>query len=79
MIQTILPTPKNGHLPTQEQLAWAISKKIEKVGIKPGHQLAETVEALNRQYIPLIQEAVERDFDKYAIYVLKDIDKMIRI
>ena len=78
-VKNILPIPKNGKLPTQEQLAWAISKKIEKVGIKPGRQLAETVEALNRQYIPLIQEAVQKDFDKYAIYVLKDIDKMIRI
>lgn len=78
-VKNILPIPKNGKLPTQEQLAWAISKSIEKKGIKPGNQLMETVEDVNRIYLPIIQEAVQKDFDKYAIYVLKDIDKMIRL
>lgn len=78
-VKNILPTPKNGHLPTQEQLAWAISKSIEKKGIKPGRQLAETVDAVNRIYIPLIQEAIEKDFDRYAIYVLSEINHLIKI
>ncbi|WP_406539153.1 hypothetical protein [Fibrobacter sp.] len=78
-VKNILPTPKNGHLPTQEQLAWAISKSIEKKGIKPGRQFAETVEAVNAQYIPLIQEAVERDFDRYALYVFSEINRLVKI
>ena len=66
-------------LPTQSQLAYLITRKIKDEGIKPGNQLEETLQAINNKYIPLLQEAIEKDFDKYALYVFKDINKMIRI
>lgn len=78
LVKPVLPHPnENGKLPTPEQLSWAIAKKIERDGIDAGNQLAETVEALNRQYIPLLQEALEKDFEVYSIYILESINKML--
>lgn len=55
------PTP-SGKLPTQEQLAFLISRKIGTQGIKEGRQLANTLEGLNQQYLPLLEKALEDDW-----------------
>lgn len=79
-IKPILPRPnENGKLPTQEQLAFLIQRKIGTKGIPAGNQLKETIESINNQYLPLLQEALERDFTAYALSVYGDINKMIRI
>lgn len=85
-IKRILPVPKSGKLPKSgnidslyRQSAYLVTRKIVEKGIAAGHQLRDTVEALNAKYIPLIQEAVEKDFDLYTIEIYKEINKMIRI
>lgn len=79
-IKPVEPRPdKDGNLPTEEQLAFLIQRKIGTEGIEAGNQLAETLEDLNRQYLPILQQAIEKDFDAYLIKVHRDIGKMIRI
>lgn len=41
-VKPIIPTAKNGKLPTTKQLAYAIANKISKVGTKPTHLLEQT-------------------------------------
>lgn len=72
MIKPVQRHPdKDGNLPTEQKLAWMIRRSIFKNGIAGGHQLAETIEELNAQYLPKIQDAIERDFDIYAIKLFK--------
>lgn len=85
-IKQILPHPKSGNLPRTQNLetlykqsAYLVTRKIVEKGIDAGHQLRDTVEAVNSFYLPKLEEALQKDFDKYAIYVLKDIDKMIKL
>lgn len=79
-IKPVLPVPmENGELPTEEQLAFLISRKIANEGIEAGHQLAETVEDLNKIYIPILEEALQKDFDLYTLKTFSDVGKMIKI
>lgn len=78
-VRNIMPEPRNGKLPTPENLAWAISKKIARDGILPTYSLADTLETVNRMYLPLIQEAVEKDFDAYVISTFADVARKIKI
>lgn len=76
----VLPYPgKNGKLPTENQLAYLIGRKIATEGIEPGHQLSDVLEGLNRKYIPLLQEALNKDFDRYAISIFNKINKLVKI
>lgn len=70
---------KNGKLPTDQQLSFLIGRKIARDGIKEGNQLRDTIEAVNRYYMPILQKALEEDWNEYSIYILKDIDRMIKI
>lgn len=79
-IKPVLPTPmENGKLPTEEQLAFLISRKIANEGIPAGNQLAETVQDINRIYLPKLQEALQKDFDLYTIKAFNAVGKMIKI
>lgn len=49
-------------LPTEKQLAYLVSRKISEVGTEAKPIIAETVEQLNEQYIPLLVKALETDF-----------------
>lgn len=42
-VKPILPRAINGKLPTQEQLAYLIGRKIEKEGTEPTYLLADTI------------------------------------
>lgn len=64
----IIPTAdSNGRLPTQEQLAYAIQRAIEKNGTIKQHQyhgcnpLEETIAELQDKYIALLEDAVNQD------------------
>ena len=64
-IKPILPYPdKNGKLPTPNQLAYLIGRKIANEGIKAGNQLAETIEELNDRYMLKIELALSEDLDE---------------
>ena len=91
-VKNILPTPdENGHLPTQESLAFLISRamavespnqanlKNPDGGILPGYQLRDTIEAVNRYYLPILQDALQKDFDSYSIKIYESINKMIKL
>lgn len=76
-----LPGAKTGDkkLPTAKQLAYLITRKIVNKGIAPRGFLADSIEAVNRYYMKELQEAIQQDFDAYAIYVLNQAGKLVRI
>lgn len=55
-----------GRLPTEEQLAFLIARKIAEQGTEPRRVLAETVEELNNYYLPKLQQALDRDFARFS-------------
>lgn len=78
-VKPVIPRPIHGKLPTKEQLAFLIGRKIATEGIEPGNQLKETVDSLNAIYIPKLQAALEEDFTDYVIKTYNEIGKMIII
>lgn len=76
----VLPRPMgNGKLPTQEQLAFLIGRKIAREGYKGSHDVEMTTETLNAKYMPRLQEALQADFERYwSIKVLKTIGHPLR-
>ena len=82
----ILPTPDaEGNLPTPEQLTFliqrAIARKgtIKRYGHEGSHIVYETVEQLNADYIPLMQEALQEDAEHFIFETLDDSLKTLRI
>ena len=63
-VKPVIPySDSRGRLPTEEQLAFLISRKIAEQGTEGRKVLAETVEELNNYYLPLLQQALDRDFN----------------
>ena len=63
-VKPVIPyTDSRGRLPTEEQLAFLISRKIKEQGTEGRKVLYETVEELNRYYLPKLQQALDRDFN----------------
>lgn len=59
-VKQILPTPMaNGKLPTEQQLAWMIAKKIDRVGTEGSNDLEHTMEEVD--YNVIIEEALDKD------------------
>lgn len=64
-IKPILPREdNNGRLPTEKQLAFLIGRKIRRDGIEGNHPLERTITELNAMYLPMLQEALQADFDE---------------
>ena len=62
----VLPRPmKNGKLPTPEQLAFLIGRKIAVFGTKGQPDLTDTVEEMNRAFQERIAAALAQDFAGY--------------
>ena len=76
-VKPVIPRPINGKLPTEQQLAFLIGRKIATEGIEAGHQLKDTVETINALYIPKLEAALQEDFDAYAIKVYDKIGNLI--
>lgn len=82
----ITPYPdKNGKIPTIKSLAYLISRSIgEKGTIKKykyqgSKMIAQTSEQVNEHYLPLIKQALQKDFDNmFSIQILKEIDSMLK-
>lgn len=67
-VKPILPSPmKNGKLPTLNQLAYLIGRKIATKGIPPTPVLERTVEALNKMFMSDLTQAIRLDIG----YILK--------
>ena len=65
-VKPVIPySDSRGRIPTEESLAFLISRKIAEQGTEGRHVLAETVEELNNYYLPLLQQALDRDFARF--------------
>lgn len=61
-VKRILPTPMaNGKLPTEQQLAWMIAKKIEREGTEGTPNLTESIDEMVNEYEQKIEEALDAD------------------
>lgn len=85
-VRHILPRPKTlkrggtSKTPFEKQqrsLAFAISKSIAKNGIPAGNQLKDTIESINAQYLPILQEALNKDWTKYSIKIFKNVNRLV--
>ena len=60
----ILPKPdKNGKLPTPNQLAYSIGRKISEVGTTGTHNVRDTVRLINERYEEKIGQAISEDIN----------------
>lgn len=73
------PDPDSGRLPTQEQLAYAITNKIHQYGYRGGNYLKETRDELGEGFIlSALQDALQRDFEEaYEVKIFNDINKKL--
>ena len=61
----ILPKPdRNGKLPTPNQLAYLIGRKISEVGTTGTHNVRDTVRLINERYEEKIGQAISEDINK---------------
>lgn len=86
VVKGITPRPdSSGKIPTIKSLAFLISRAIgqkgtiKKYGYKGSKMIAQTSEQVNRKYVPLIQNALQEDFDNmFSVQILKSIEEMIK-
>lgn len=72
-VKPILPRPDSrGKLPTPEQLAYLIGRKISQVGTEGTNNFHKTAEQVNEKYLPLIEEAITKDIDEVATVILTE-------
>lgn len=65
-IKPVIPySDSRGRIPTEESLAFLISRKIAEQGTEGRHLLYETVEELNNYYLPILKQSLERDFARF--------------
>lgn len=63
-VKPILPTPdRNRRLPTPDQLAYLIGRKIAHEGIEATNALQHSIEAVNAKFEELIGEAINKDIN----------------
>lgn len=60
-VKPIMPRPYNGKLPTEEQLAYLISRKIHREGYKGKGLLRQSVDDVNQQMMNDIKAAIIED------------------
>ena len=65
-VKPVIPRPgRDGHIPTQEQLAFIISRKIAREGTPATHLLEKTKDAVLPLFRQRLAEALGRDFENY--------------
>lgn len=70
-IKPIIPKPGvDGRVPTQEELAYLIGRKISKVGTKGSHDLERVVERTVPWYRERLSEALGHDIEDYILRAL---------
>ena len=70
-VKKILPKPINGKLPTPQQLAYIISKKIHEKGYKGTQDLSKATDDIWDKYREEIYDAIDKDFDTALINIFK--------
>lgn len=67
----ILPAKTyDGKLPTQQQLAYLIARKIDEVGTKGTHDLRDSIQETLSGYEAMLQEAITQDVDASIALIL---------
>lgn len=73
-VKPVIPTPFNGKLPTEEQLAYLISRKIHMYGYEGKQPLKRTIEELKVEIHRDIEEALSKDLTTDVLNILRTID-----
>ena len=68
-IKPVLPRAINGKLPTQEQLAYLIGRKISKEGTPAYMYLNKTIDSLNNWISRKIEDAVTQDLEEDVTFI----------
>ena len=63
----IVPREKDGKLPTETQLAYAIRHKIDTEGYNGGQYMQKTLDEINGKYTKLLQDALTKCVGSYVI------------
>lgn len=74
-VKPVVPRPYNGKLPTEEQLAYLISRKIHTLGYEGRQPLQRTIDELRADIIRDITEAVQKDLNKDVLVMLHTIEE----
>lgn len=76
-VKPVIPYSDNrGRLPTEEQLAFLIARKIAEQGTEPRRVLAETITELNNYYLPILKQSLERDFARFESEIVSYISSI---
>ena len=73
-VKPVIKRPYNGKLPTDEQLAYLISRKIHTLGYEGRHPLKRTIDELRADILKDIEEAIQKDLNKEVLIMLHTID-----
>lgn len=69
-VKPVLPRPDaEGNLPTPEQLAFLISRKIGEEGFRGTHNLEETLDSTYQDFAARIEAAITADFEASYAFV----------
>ena len=68
----ILPDNRFGKLPTPEQLAYLIGRKISEEGTEGTNNFHKTAEKINAEYMDKIEEAITKDVDEAATVIMTE-------
>ena len=72
-VKPILPQPdKNGKLPTPDQLAYLIGRKINELGTTGSNDLHNAVDEVNNWFLEKIEEAITMDVEETATVILTE-------
>lgn len=75
-VKNIEPYPdSSGRLPTQQQLAYLIQRKIGTQGFQGTHDLQNTSETMEQLYIQRFENAIQQDFNIYEERILDSVVK----
>lgn len=68
-VKPVIPEERNGRVPTEEQLAYLIQRKIGTKGIEPKDYLKRSVEDVNREFEGKLEEALSEDLERHINWV----------
>lgn len=69
-VKPIIPDDRGGRLPTEQQLAFLIGRKIAEEGIEPGNQLHNAMDDIYHQFEEKIDEAIALDVNDAVDIIL---------
>ena len=71
-VKPVLPDNRFGKLPTPDQLAFLVGRKISEEGTKGTNDLQNAVEEVNNEFMARIEEAITKDVDAMATVIFTE-------